>query len=66
MIKSGSGHPHQNPLLLTAQKSLADMMRYAVEFGMIPSSHTRINVEQRANDENEAAKFFTRSSLEVL
>ena len=35
----------QHPLVGTANKAMADMVRYAAEFGMTPSGRTRIRAE---------------------
>ena len=50
MIKTSNGNAIQNPLVGTANKAAADMMRYAAEFGMTPSARTRI--ETQASDQN--------------
>ncbi|MGP6090072.1 phage terminase small subunit P27 family [Antarctobacter jejuensis] len=45
MIRTQGGNAIQNPLVGTANKAMADMMRYAAEFGMTPSARTRIRAE---------------------
>lgn len=45
MIRTKNGNAIQNPLVGTANKAMADMMRYAVEFGMTPSARTRVSSE---------------------
>ena len=55
MIKTSNGNAIQNPLVGTANKAAADMMRYVAEFGMTPSARTRI--ETQASDQN-AVPFF--------
>ena len=42
MIKTTNGNAIQNPLVGTARKAMADMLRFAVEFGMTPSARSRI------------------------
>ncbi len=42
MIKTVGGNAIQNPLVGIANKAMADMMRYATEFGMTPSARTRL------------------------
>ena len=37
---------------------MADMMRYAAEFGMTPSARSRIQAETRREDEDPAEKYF--------
>jgi P27 family predicted phage terminase small subunit len=43
MIKTTNGNAVQNPLVGTANKAMADMVRYAAEFGMTPSARSRIS-----------------------
>jgi hypothetical protein len=45
MIKTSNGNAIQNPLVGTANKAAADMVRYAAEFGMTPSA--RVNTTAR-------------------
>ena len=56
MIKTTNGNAVQNPLVGTANKAAADMVRYAAEFGMTPSARSRI--EAGALNEEEADEFF--------
>ena len=42
MIKTTNGNAIQNPLVGMANRAMADMVRYAAEFGMTPSSRSRI------------------------
>lgn len=44
MIKTKNGNAIQNPIVGTANHAMAEMMRYATEFGMTPSARTRIDV----------------------
>ena len=48
MIRTQGGNAIQNPLVGTANKAMADMMRYAAEFGMTPSARSRIRTEGAA------------------
>lgn len=48
MIRTSSGTPIQNPLVGTARRAAADMVRYAVEFGMTPASRSRIQADAAA------------------
>ena len=43
IIKTVSGNMIQNPLVGVANKAMADMVRYASEFGMTPSARSRIS-----------------------
>ncbi|WP_210410482.1 phage terminase small subunit P27 family [Oceanicola sp. D3] len=42
MIRTKSGNLIQNPLVGSANKAMADMMRYAAEFGLTPSARSRV------------------------
>ena len=57
MIKTTNGNAIQNPLVGTANKAAADMVRYAAEFGMTPSARSRINAEKPV-EEDSAASYF--------
>ena len=57
MIRTSNGNAVQNPLVGAANKAMADMMRYAAEFGMTPSARTRIAVEGRSADDDILAQF---------
>lgn len=48
MIKTSNGNAVQNPLVGVANKAMADMMRYAAEFGMTPSARSRIEADKLA------------------
>lgn len=43
MIRTKGGNLIQNPLVGTANKAMADMMRYAAEFGLTPSARARVD-----------------------
>lgn len=45
MIKTTNGNAVQNPLVGAANKAMADMVRYAAEFGMTPSSRARLSID---------------------
>ncbi len=59
MIKTSNGNAIQNPLVGTANKAAADMMRYAAEFGMTPSARSRISADTSSQDADPADRFFT-------
>ena len=42
IVKTKSGNLIQNPLVGAANKAMADMVRYAAEFGLTPSARTRV------------------------
>ena len=45
VIKSPSGYPIQSPYLPIANKALDQMTRLLVEFGMSPSSRSRVDLQ---------------------
>ena len=58
MIKTSNGNAIQNPLVGIANKAMADMVRYAAEFGMTPSARSRINVEPPSENQDPAEAYF--------
>ena len=57
MIKTTGGNLIQNPLVGTANKAMADMVRYAAEFGMTPSARTRLQNPGSGASENPFEAF---------
>jgi P27 family predicted phage terminase small subunit len=53
MIKTTNGNAVQNPLVGTANKAMADLVRYAAEFGMTPSARSRISGHTTETDAPE-------------
>jgi P27 family predicted phage terminase small subunit len=53
MIKTSNGNAIQNPLVGIANKAMADMVRYAAEFGMTPSARSRITAEPPGGDDGD-------------
>jgi P27 family predicted phage terminase small subunit len=46
IVKSPSGYPIQNPYLAVANRAMRDLRAMLTEFGMTPSSRSRVSVEQ--------------------
>jgi len=57
MIKTTNGNAIQNPLIGTSNKAMADMMRYAAEFGLTASARSRISADNSGR-RDPADKFF--------
>ena len=57
LVKTRNGNAIQNPLVGTANKAMADMMRYAAEFGMTPSARSRLSTDAQDKDD-PARKYF--------
>lgn len=53
IVKSPSGYPIQNPWLSIANKAMAQMLKVLPEFGMTPSSRSRIRVDSSQTDDLE-------------
>lgn len=58
MIKTVSGNAIQNPLVGIANKAKADMVRYALEFGMSPSARARVTATPDDDKKNDLSEFF--------
>jgi P27 family predicted phage terminase small subunit len=58
LVKAPSGYPILNPYLSIINSALDQMRKFLTEFGMTPSSRTRINVAQKNEDKDDAARFF--------
>lgn len=58
MVKTTNGNAVQNPLVGTANKAKADMVRYALEFGMSPSARSRVNAKPDDHEKDQFADFF--------
>lgn len=50
IVKSPSGYPIQNPFLSVANRAMSQMQKIMVEFGMTPSSRSRINLTDAGGD----------------
>lgn len=61
IIRTKAGNAIQNPLVGAANKAMADMVRYAAEFGMTPSSRTRV-AAGADDDDNPFAIFDQRQA----
>lgn len=57
VIKTKAGNVIQNPLVGSANKSMADMVRYAAEFGMTPSARSRIVAIKRGEGDDPFSIF---------
>jgi P27 family predicted phage terminase small subunit len=58
MVRTKKGNVIQNPLVGTANKAMADVVRYAAEFGMTPSARSRIKAESPRGGADLSAKYF--------
>ncbi len=58
MIKSPSGFPMQSPYLAIANKAMEQMRAMLTEFGMSPSSRTRVHADPNLTRDPTDAYFF--------
>lgn len=59
MIKTSNGNAIQNPLVGIANKAKADMVRYALEFGMSPSARSKVDAHPDDHEKKDGlAEFF--------
>jgi P27 family predicted phage terminase small subunit len=56
VVRNVNGGFTENPLVYTARKAAADMMRYAAEFGLTPAARSRITSGVNGDDE-QGSKF---------
>ena len=60
IVKTKSGNLIQNPLVGVANKAMADMVRYAAEFGLTPSARTRVAGVTSDDEDNPFKKLGER------
>lgn len=60
MIKTSNGNAIQNPLVGTANKAMAEMVKYAIEFGMTPSARSRVTATGEQEERPSGLASFRR------
>jgi len=58
IVKSPGGYPMPSPFLSIIKAALAQMKGFRVEFGMTPSSRSRISTAKHEEEDAEAKRFF--------
>ena len=58
IVKSPNGYPMLSPFLSVIKAALAQMKGFMVEFGMTPSSRSRISTARHEEEDAEAKRFF--------
>jgi P27 family predicted phage terminase small subunit len=53
LVKAPSGFPMQSPLLAIANKAMHQMVKILTEFGMTPSSRSRIRIDDSGSEDGE-------------
>lgn len=56
VVKSPNGFPIQNPYLSIANTAMRQMKELLAEFGMTPSSRSRVEVPKEGDEETDAEK----------
>jgi P27 family predicted phage terminase small subunit len=62
LVKSPNGFPMQSPLLAIANKAMAQLRGYLAEFGMTPSSRSRITATPPNTGVHDPLAEFTRKN----
>lgn len=62
VVKSADGGLYQNPYLAVANRALREMHRFLVEFGMTPSSRSRLHVSPAPSTADPFEVFLSGSS----
>ncbi len=62
MVKSPNGFPMQSPFLAVANKAMEQMRALLAEFGMSPSSRTRVHATPQADEEDELGQFLRKGA----
>ena len=65
LIKTTNGNVIPNPYLHIANRAMDDMRRFMIEFGMTPSSRSRIKVGTPADEPTLAEQLFQMSTVVV-
>ncbi|SFD42707.1 phage terminase small subunit P27 family [Roseivivax sediminis] len=59
IIRTKAGNAIQNPLVGAANKAMADLVRYAAEFGLTPSARSRVSAAALDDPDDPFAEFET-------
>ena len=65
VIETTNGNMIQNPYVGIANKAWADYTRLTAEFGLTPSSRTRIQLGDEPEAEDPFAAFMARKGIQV-
>ncbi|WP_422028794.1 P27 family phage terminase small subunit [Roseovarius sp.] len=59
IVRTKAGNVIHNPLVGAANKAMADMVRYAAEFGFTPSSRSQVSALETPDEDNPFSWFDT-------
>jgi len=62
MVKSPSGFPMQSPYLAVANKAMEQMRALLAEFGMSPSSRTRVHATPQVDEGDELEQWLRKGA----
>lgn len=62
LIKAPSGYPIVSPYMSIANKAMIEMRKWLIEFGMTPSSRSRINLPAKEKEDNPLEKYLKGKS----
>ena len=62
MVKSPNGFPMQSPYLAVANKAMEQMRALLAEFGMSPSSRTRVHATPQADEQDEFEQWMRKGA----
>jgi P27 family predicted phage terminase small subunit len=66
LIKSPSGFPMQSPYLQIANKAMIEMRKWLVEFGMTPSSRSRVEANKPEKKEDPLKEFLEKGGIKAV
>lgn len=64
LVNAPSGYPIINPLVSIANTTLKNMYKFLVEFGMTPSSRTKMNVQPKEEKKDPLKEFMSKKKIE--
>jgi len=60
LIKAQSGFPMQSPYMSIANRAMVEMRKWLIEFGMTPSSRSRVEVKKPEENKDPLADFLNK------
>jgi len=66
LVKAQNGFPMQSPYLSIANKAQGEMRKWLVEFGMTPSSRSRVTADKPQEETDPLAEFMRKGWLKGM
>lgn len=60
LVRGPSGHPVMSPYISISEKALNRLLQYQKEFGLTPSSRTRVQLDSGDGEEDEFSEFLKK------